>query len=101
MELIITGNDAREVRINGVVLSPARSLRVWNHSPTGFNWGYAGSGPAQLALAILLAAGVDEERAIRLHQHFKAEHIATLPQGAAFVMRLDVEAWAAARQPEY
>jgi hypothetical protein len=24
-----------------------------NHSPTGFSWGYAGSGPAQLALAIL------------------------------------------------
>lgn len=24
-----------------------------NHSPTGFNWGYYGSGPAQLAFAIL------------------------------------------------
>lgn len=26
---------------------------IRNHSPDGFNWGYAGSGPAQLALAIL------------------------------------------------
>jgi len=26
---------------------------IRNHSPTGFNWGYSGSGPAQLALAIL------------------------------------------------
>lgn len=27
-------------------------LDVRDHSPTGFNWGYGGSGPAQLALAI-------------------------------------------------
>lgn len=26
---------------------------IRNHSPTGFEWGYGGSGPAQLALAIL------------------------------------------------
>ncbi len=26
---------------------------VRNHSPSGFEWGYGGSGPAQLALAIL------------------------------------------------
>ena len=26
---------------------------LWNHSPTGFEWGYCGSGPAQLALALL------------------------------------------------
>jgi len=25
---------------------------LWNHSPDGFEWGYGGSGPAQLALAI-------------------------------------------------
>jgi hypothetical protein len=28
-------------------------LDLFNHSPTGFEYGYAGSGPAQLALAIL------------------------------------------------
>ena len=28
-------------------------LDLFNHSPTGFEWGYAGSGPAQLALALL------------------------------------------------
>ncbi len=26
---------------------------IMNHSPGGFEWGYGGSGPAQLALAIL------------------------------------------------
>lgn len=28
-------------------------LNLRNHSPTGFEWGYMGSGPAQLSLAIL------------------------------------------------
>ena len=40
-----------------VVGSPWRKLagrnQVVNHSPDGFEWGYTGSGPAQLALAIL------------------------------------------------
>ncbi|HJT79504.1 MAG TPA: DUF6166 domain-containing protein, partial [Gemmataceae bacterium] len=27
-------------------------LDLRNHSPTGLEWGYAGSGPAQLALAL-------------------------------------------------
>ncbi|MCU4744613.1 DUF6166 domain-containing protein [Natronoglomus mannanivorans] len=41
-------------------LSPDRSLEVRNHGPTGFEWGYNGSGPAQLALAILLDYTDDE-----------------------------------------
>ena len=35
-------------------LAPERSLDVANHSPTGFEWGYTGSGPAQLACGLLL-----------------------------------------------
>ena len=35
-------------------LSPERSLDLVNHSPTGFEWGYTGSGPAQLACGLLL-----------------------------------------------
>jgi len=35
-------------------LSPERSLDVVTHSPTGFEWGYTGSGPAQLACGLLL-----------------------------------------------
>lgn len=57
---------------------------VRNHSPTGFEWGYSGSGPAQLALAILMDAfgKVEEERALRLYQKFKASVIAALPRDA-------------------
>jgi len=31
-------------------------LEVMNHSPTGFEWGYSGSGPTQLATAIVSAS---------------------------------------------
>jgi len=42
-----------------------------NHSPTGFSWGYAGSGPAQLALAILADYFGCSHAARALHQLFK------------------------------
>jgi hypothetical protein len=72
------------------LLNPRCDLR--NHSPDGFQWGYAGSGPAQLALALcvhsLIAelidnadAGTDvasrsrvalcERRALAVYQNFK------------------------------
>jgi hypothetical protein len=60
-------------------LSPRRDLR--NHSPTGFQWGYGGSGPAQLALAILADHLGDDERALALYQEFKRSVIAKLPEG--------------------
>lgn len=41
----------REEGTHGRVLDPR--LDLMRHSPTGFEWGYCGSGPAQLALAIL------------------------------------------------
>lgn len=84
----------REVLVNGHVLDVKPSLEVWNHSPDGFNWGYAGSGPAQLALAILLHYGVPRDRAVRLHQRFKFDWIMTLPQDD-FAVDIDLHDWLA------
>lgn len=53
---------------------------VVNHSPTGFEWGYAGPTSAQLALAILMDVLGDKPRAIGWHQSFKRDVIASLPQ---------------------
>jgi hypothetical protein len=50
-------------------LDPRFDLR--NHSPTGFEWGYGGSGPAQLALAILADHFGNDEIAQRFYQDFK------------------------------
>lgn len=49
-----------------------------NHSPDGFQWGYGGSGPAQLALAIL-AHAIGPVQALRLYQIYKRDVIAQWP----------------------
>jgi len=64
----------------------APSLALWNHSPTGFAWGYLGSGPAQLALALLLAFGATPSEAVRLHQKLKTDLIAPLPAHQTFTL---------------
>ena len=47
-----------------------------NHSPSGFEWGYNGSGPAQLALALLADACEDPATALRHCQEFKRDIVA-------------------------
>jgi len=42
------------------------------HSPTGLEWGYQGSGPAELARAILTHHNRGEPVAPTVYQHFKA-----------------------------
>jgi hypothetical protein len=65
----------------GKKLRPLRPrLDLYNHSPTGFEWGYGGSGPAQLALALLADVLGDDEAAVQLHQQFKRAVIAGLPR---------------------
>ena len=48
MNIIIVQGDrvTSKVMLNGKLLNPVASQKVYNHSPDGFNWGYCGSGPA-------------------------------------------------------
>ena len=59
-------------------LHPECSQAVKNHSPDGFNWGYGGSGPGQLALALLLEVTNNEAVALAYYQDFKTRFIATI-----------------------
>ena len=78
------------------------------HSPDGFEWGYAGSGPADLALAILadyfeeppefvLAAlrsmWTPRSKAAALHQSFKERFVATEHRDEWQLHSDDIEAW--------
>ncbi len=54
-------------------------LELISHSPSGFQWGYPGSGPAQLALAIIADATGDDNLALASYQRFKQEVIVGLP----------------------
>lgn len=60
-------------------LDPRHDIR--NHSPDGFQWGYGGSGPAQLALALLADATGDDLLANAHYQAFKREVVAKLVGG--------------------
>lgn len=59
------------------LLNPRLDLR--NHSPTGLEWGYSGSGPAQLALALAADATGDDERAQHVYQRLKFKVVGSLP----------------------
>jgi hypothetical protein len=97
------------VEVNGKRLAVAPSLLIRSHSPTGFSWGYGGSGPAQLALAILLEAGLGVDAddlwpggsAERLYQRFKEEFIVPLRDDSgpleAFDITVDLRSWVEAQ----
>jgi hypothetical protein len=74
-------------------LDPKRSLAVRSHSPTGFNFGYGGSGPAQLALAILLDFTDDVRVAQRWYQTFKFEFLSGMKHPGGIILGDDIQTW--------
>lgn len=85
-----SGPYAKVVEVDGIPLKPRNDLR--DHSPNGFNWGYAGSGPAQLALAILADFLDDDAQAQMLYQAFKWKVIAGLPKADFTLTGEDIKA---------
>jgi len=68
-------------------------LDLFNHSPTGMEWGYGGSGPAQTALAILADFLHDDQLAVMLHQKFKWSMIASLPHKRWSLTDKQIRGW--------
>ncbi len=88
---------------------------VISHSPDGFNWGYNGSGPADLALNILNAfvpPGTDGHEAVDcwkgqcsqtawdLHRDFKNFFLAQLPVDGGMILAQTIEYWIKERREE-
>lgn len=84
-----TAHDGREkVWLNGKLLNLDESLKHCSKSPTGFNWGYNGSGPAQLAHEICRQLyGLDIAK--KVFQGFKHRHIADI-QADTFDLTIDL-----------
>lgn len=85
-QIIRTKEGGMLVLRNGLPLSPEPSQKLINHSPDGFNWGYSGSGPAQLALGLLLDVTHNPSLAREYYQRFKSEVIAGLNMEASWTM---------------
>lgn len=77
--------STRRVWLSDKELTLALSQKYWNHSPDGFNWGYGGSGGAQLALAIMFELTNKPDN----YQSFKWKIIASLPIGKDFEITFD------------
>ena len=93
--------DARTLKIYSgereILIEPSQHLRIHSFE---FNWGYSGSGPAQLALALLLDASLEPEHAQRHYQRFKEQVIAPLPGGKDFRFpRAKLLSWVQAVRP--
>lgn len=65
---------------------------IKRHSPSGLEWGYMGSGPADFALNALLMF-TTREIAERLHQNFKAEFVAALSADGGTIKGVVIRAW--------
>ncbi len=65
-------------------IDPRTDLR--NHSPTGLEWGYCGSGPAQLALALLADHLRDDALALSLYQNFKRCVVARIERDLSWTL---------------
>lgn len=75
--------------VDGRKLNPR--LDLWNHSPSGFEWGYGGSGPAQLALAILADHCANDEQALNFYQRFKWKVVAEFPHRSWTLTSADID----------
>src|SRR5512139_3403955 len=88
-DTLISGQRAADGRALAWINDDQPLPHVVHHSPTGFNWGYGGSGPADLALSILsFVIGPEQETvgifegarcgalAWQLHQPFKWTYVA-------------------------
>jgi len=82
--------------LDGNIETNVRQQRAM-HSPTGYGWGYAGSGPADLAYNILLRF-VGPDDAIKMHQEFKNAFIANAPDQGARVKACVIRRWIEARE---
>ena len=94
-------HDTRQVFLaNGVEIKPEWSQSVYNHSPDGFSWGYGGSGPAQLALGIILVF-LPQACALKIYQDFKRDVIAALPINKDFELSPDdIREWIKTHKPQ-
>ena len=82
---------------NGTARVFGLDVRCITNSPTGIEWGYAGSGPADLALSILLDRCGDLDWALQHHQVFKGDAVVSIPKRGGMISADYIQRWIAER----
>ena len=85
----------RAVYYNELYLDPTDSFNLATLSES-YDWGFQGSGPIQLAMAILLKAGIPDHIVLDLAGYFVNDFVANLADGN-FKVKIAVKAWVALR----
>ena len=80
------------VTIDGQRLNWQDSLALRHHSQTGIEWGFPGSGPMQLALALLLKV-TDQDTALRYYIRFRDGVIARIATDSWATTTADLAKW--------
>ena len=80
------------ITIDGQRLNWQDSLALRHHSQTGIEWGFPGSGPMQLALALLLEA-TDQDTALRYYIRFRDGVIARIATDSWATTTADLAKW--------
>lgn len=85
-------------------------LDLANHSPDGFEWGYGGSGPAQLALALLAnvydvperkkSRGIFDEASVaeKHYQQFKWQWVSSTTDNEWYLNEQQIRDWVMQRE---
>ena len=81
--------DGCEVTVDGRPLNMRLDLRKHSDRP---EWGYAGGGPAQLALA-LLADAIGDDVATECHQKFKFKIVAGFERDGWILTQAEIRSW--------
>jgi len=89
---LASADGAKVAKVREYELPLGPSLTLCSHSPDGFQWGYHGSGCAQLALAILLDMTGNPALSVALHQEFKRHLIATASRRLV-ITEPDIRRW--------
>ena len=101
VSVTVVEGDTTGKAVNVYNLTPVESQKARNHSPDGFEFGYGGSGPAQLALAILMdytGQKPDEWTVPWKYQDFKFKFIAPMGGDWGQISSSQIDQWLAQEQ---
>jgi hypothetical protein len=87
------------VYVNGQLLYIEPSQAIHDHAPE-FEWAYGGSGPSQLALAILYDYTDDKDLSLEHYEQFKWDFLAVAAFDGFVITSMDIDAWLADKKRE-
>ena len=92
-DVVLSRYEGEDPRLTDTPVTNVPHL-LTKHSPTGFEWGYSGSGPADLALNIMICfVGLEKAIENQRYLQFREEFITSVPREGGTISRRDIMAW--------